>query len=131
MKLLIVDDHLCVRTLIRQLVTCPADEVRECTSGEEAVHVAREFTPDLVTMDLRLGRLGGIAATRALREACPSAQIVIVTSYDQPELRQAAAAAGAVHFVVKDNLLELQQVIPQLAAALTVVLARKPNGKKP
>jgi two-component system, NarL family, response regulator LiaR len=130
MKFLIVDDHLCVRALIRHLVTTPADEVRECTSGEEAVRVAREFMPDLVTMDIRLGKLNGIAATRALRDACPSAQIVVVTSYNQPELRQAAAAAGAVHFVVKDNLLELQQVIPQLAAAVTVVVARKQNAEK-
>jgi DNA-binding NarL/FixJ family response regulator len=125
MKFLIVDDHSGVRALIRSLVASPADDVRECASTEEALLVAREFEPDLVTMDVRLQKFDGIAATRALRELCPSARVVIVTSYDQPALRKQAAAAGAVHFVSKDNLLELRLLVPHLASILAEAAARR------
>jgi CheY-like chemotaxis protein len=115
MKLLIVDDHPGMRELIRQLAALPAGAVRECADGREAVEVAREFRPDLVTMDLRLPELGGIEATRALRAVCPAASVIIVTTYDQPAMREAATTAGATHFVAKDNLAELRPMLARLA----------------
>jgi CheY-like chemotaxis protein len=51
--------------------------------------------------------------------------VVIVTSYDQPALRKQAAAAGAVHFVSKDNLLELRLLVPHLASILAEAAARR------
>lgn len=117
MRLLIVDDHSAVRAMIRQISAPVVNEVRECSSGSEAVRVAREYKPDLITMDLRMPGIGGIDATRALRQACPSASVVIVTSYDEQPLRDAATTAGASHFIAKDNLAELEPLFARLAEA--------------
>ena len=48
---------------------------------------------------------------RAIREAHPAARVICVTSHDQPDFRRAAYEAGAVGFVVKDNLADLYLLI--------------------
>ncbi len=104
--------------MIRRLAALPADAVRECPSGEEAVRLVDEFTPDIVTMDLRLPGLGGLADTRAICASCPSVKVVMVSAFDQPDLRRAAADAGATGYVVKDNLSALQSLFSHCASAM-------------
>jgi DNA-binding NarL/FixJ family response regulator len=116
MTLLIVDDHAGVRTLIRQLAALPDSAVRECGSGEEALRLVRDLAPDVVTMDVRLPGLGGFATARAICMTHPAVKVVIVSSFDQPELRIAAHAAGAAGYVVKDNLNELHTLFLRFAA---------------
>src|SRR6266540_3051729 len=111
MKLMIVDDHAGIRNMIRPLLGGPDDTVVECALGEDAVKAARDFKPDYVTMDIRLPDLSGLEAARAIRAIHPPSRIVIVTSYDQPFLRQAAHEAGAFAYVVKDNLAELRSLL--------------------
>ncbi len=114
MKLMIVDDHAGVRTLIRQVVLQVGDEVCECESGDEAVQRARDFQPDFVTMDIRMPGMAVFDAARALHRVFASARIIIVTSYDQPDFRRAAANAGVAGYVIKENLSDLPQVISSL-----------------
>src|SRR5262245_20419262 len=111
MRLMIVDDHPGVRQLIRLLLATREDEVCECASGEEAVKRVASFKPERVTMDVSMPGVGGFEATRAIREAVPSACVLIVTSYDRPEMRQAAVESGASGFVVKENLTELPALL--------------------
>ncbi|MFO1478459.1 MAG: response regulator [Verrucomicrobiota bacterium] len=111
MKLMIVDDHAGVRDMIRQLASKPGDALCECSSGDEAVRVAPEFKPDFVTMDIRMPGMCSFTAARMIRQAHPDAQIVIVSSYDQPDLRRAAEEAGALGYVVKENLSVLPEMI--------------------
>src|SRR5450432_1101729 len=110
LKLLIVDDHPGVRKMIRLLAALPHGAVRECATGEAAVRLAVEFAPDVITMDLRLPGLSGLAATRAICTARPEVKVLIVSSFDQPDLRRATIAAGASGFVAKDNLDELRSL---------------------
>ena len=114
MKLLIVDDHAGVRALIRQLAAPLAVEVRECGSGAEALCIVRQFLPEIVTMDVRLPDLNGIEVVRTLRAENSATRFMIVTAHDQPELRTAAEAAGAVCFLPKDNLFELPGLLARL-----------------
>lgn len=111
MRLMIVDDHLGVRQLIRQFVATAQDTVCECASGDEAIRVAPEFKPDAVTMDVRMPGACGLTATRAIRAALPETRIIIVTSHDQPDLGHAAKEAGAAGFVLKDNLADLSTLL--------------------
>ena len=110
-KLMIVDDHAGVRTWIRELVALSSDEVCECASAEEAILAAPQFQPRCVTMDLRMPGLGGIGAVQALRSSNPAARIFVVSAFDGPDLRCAAAAAGAHRYVVKEDLAQLRAAV--------------------
>ena len=111
MKLMIVDDHPGVRNLIYQLLATRSDAVCECNTGIEAVRLAPYFQPDFVTVDLRMPGPDGLSTARALRHAHPEAKIIIVSGFDEPELRLAAKAAGAIAYVKKENLEELRAIV--------------------
>lgn len=111
MKLMIVDDHPGVRSMIRQLVAVAGDTVCECSTGEEAARLAGNFQPDCVTMDIRLPGLNGFDATRAVLAAHPSARVFIVTLFNPPSLQDDAAQAGAAGYVLKDNLASLRTTL--------------------
>ena len=101
-KLLIVEDHAETR---RELIRLLRDlaEIYECSDGTEAFSAYREHRPDWVLMDIRMEGMNGIAATREIKAVYPEARIVIVTGYDDAELRAAAARAGACGYVVKGD----------------------------
>ena len=111
MKLMIVDDHDGMRTMIRQLIAAPSDTVMECRSGDEAVGLLGEFKPDCVTMDVSMPGLCAFKTARAIREAHPTARVIFVSSHDQPDFRRAANEAGAAGYIVKDNLSDLYLLV--------------------
>jgi CheY-like chemotaxis protein len=104
MKLLIVEDNPSVRRILKMVTASVADEILECEDGNESVVVYRAERPDFVLMDINLGESNGILATQHIKEFDKHAKIIIVTNYDEPDLRQAAAEAGAIDFVVKEDL---------------------------
>ena len=107
MKLLIVDDHVGVRKLIRELLAALATEIRECVNGEEAVQAYAEFRPDFVIMDLHMPGLDGFEATCRIVEKNPRARVIAVSNFKHPGMVSLARRAGARHFVHKENLSEL------------------------
>jgi CheY-like chemotaxis protein len=118
MKLLIVDDNPQMCWMIRSVVADLAEAVAECGDGNEAVaaYAAQRFSAaDRVLMDLQMPRVGGLEATRRIRAAFPDARIIIVTQYDDPHWRAAATQAGACGYVLKENLLELRQMLKTLS----------------
>jgi DNA-binding NarL/FixJ family response regulator len=104
MKVLIVDDQ----TLIRDgLVTiCEhldgVDVVGTAGDGEAALAAVAEHGPDVVLMDLRMPRMDGIAATRAIRERHSRTNVIVLTTYSDDESISAALAAGALGYLTKD-----------------------------
>ena len=118
MKILIVDDNPQMCWMIRAVVADLAEAVAECGDGDEAVaaYAAQQFSAaDRVLMDLQMPRVGGLEATRRIRAAFPDARIIIVTQYDDPHWRAAASRAGACGYVLKENLLELRQMLKTLS----------------
>lgn len=111
MKVMVVEDHAPMRTLIRNALRLPDADVIECASGSEAVARYAETHPDWVTMDCRMEPIDGITATVRLRACDPRARIVIVTSWDDPALRLAARAAGAEEYLLKDHLHRLAEIV--------------------
>lgn len=110
---LLVDDNASMRALIRNLLEETGPVVHECSDGETAVELYGRVHPDVVLMDMKMGRMDGLAATRAIRRSDPSACVVIVTEMADAGSRAAAAEAGASGFLPKQNLLDL----PALLAA--------------
>ena len=113
-KILVVDDNAAVRKLIRQVVSEIADEVYECFDGDQSLLAYRDLCPDLVLMDVRMPSMDGLTATRHLKATYPAAKVVIVTDYDDDEVRLAAKEAGACGYALKQNLMVLGDVIKSL-----------------
>jgi len=115
MKLLIVDDNAAVRRLIRSILQRLADEIYECGDGADALSAYIAQRPDVVLMDIRMREVDGIQATTQIRAVDPAARILIVTDYDDKDLRHASMRAGACGYVLKDNLLDLVRLLDQPA----------------
>jgi two-component system response regulator DegU len=111
LKFLIAEDSPQMRRLMRTLVEDIAVEVHECTSGQEAVRRYFEVKPDWVLMDLQMRDGDGLTATREICRREPEARIVIVTEFDEDELRQAAVDAGAFAYMLKENLLRIRNLV--------------------
>ena len=110
-KLLVVDDNPGVRKVIRNLLASVAREICECGDGAGVLTLFRRERPDFVLMDIQMEGVNGIIATRQIKAADPTARIIIVTDYDQADLREAAYQAGACGYVLKENLLDLVEVL--------------------
>ena len=114
---MIVDDNPDMRRLIRSIVGDLAGSVYECADGAQAFQAYATHEPDWVLMDIEMGPLDGITATREIKSAFPAAQIVIVTEYDDPDWRQEARNAGACAYVLKDNLPEVRRILQARSVA--------------
>ena len=113
MLIQIVDDSSNMREAIKSVLGGLSAEFIESSDGDEAVQQYSSCKPDLVIMDIRMERMDGITAIRAIRTLTPESQIVVVTQYDDDDIRRAAQDAGAAGYVLKDDLSDLLQYIDQ------------------
>jgi two-component system response regulator DegU len=97
--------------MIRQFLSDLAAEISEADDGESALDAYAAFLPDWVLMDIEMKHTNGIVATERIRAAYPQARIVIVTNYDDENLRERATAAGACAYILKENLLALRSML--------------------
>ncbi len=103
-SLLITDDHALVRQGIRAFLELQPDltVIGEADSGETAVRMAAELVPDVMLMDLVMPGIGGVEATRQVKQVSPHSQIIVLTSYHEDEYIFPALRAGALSYVLKD-----------------------------
>ena len=110
--LLIVDDSVRMRATVRSLLSpSGAQVVGECGTGAEAVTMYADLRPDWVLMDIAMPGMDGITATQRIRAEHPTAKVIIVTDFGDAALQSAAAEAGAVAYVRKDNLMSILEII--------------------
>ena len=104
-----------MRAMIRSLIAPSVEVVAECGSGEESIELYARHHPDVVLMDVELeggeAGLDGISATAEICSRDPLAHIVIVTAHDDARVRTAAVRAGAKGFVLKENVLDLIELL--------------------
>jgi DNA-binding NarL/FixJ family response regulator len=107
-RVLLADDQPLVRAGLRVLLADTADieVVAEAATGAEAVRQVRETRPDVVLMDIRMPGMDGIEATRIIAAGPETAQVVVLTTFDDDDHVYAALRAGASGFLVKDMALE-------------------------
>ena len=130
-RVLIADDHpLLRRGLLTILLTEDGMElVGEAVDGEEAIAKARELQPDVVLLDLVMPRVGGLEAIKAIKQVCPTARILILTSFSEEEQIFAALRAGASGYMLKDlagdDLLKAIRDVHRGGSSLHPAVARK------
>jgi DNA-binding NarL/FixJ family response regulator len=102
-KVMIVDDHPLMRVGVASIVNARADMavVAQTGTGEEAVVLFAEHRPDVTLMDLRLPKMSGVNAIRAIRSSFPAARFVVLTTYEGDEDIHRALEAGAKGYVIK------------------------------
>ncbi|HEX6187371.1 MAG TPA: response regulator transcription factor [Pyrinomonadaceae bacterium] len=111
LNFLIVEDNQPMRNLIRSMISDLAGNVTECDDGANALASYSQCRPDWVLMDIRMKELDGISATRQIKASYPDANIMIVTDYDNQNMREAAREAGACEYVTKENLLDVRRIL--------------------
>ena len=101
-RVLVVEDHRMLReALVELLEQAGFDVAGQAADGADAVALAKQLTPDVVLMDLRMPVLGGLDATRLIRDACPATQVVLLTAFESPALQRQAEEAGCFAYLVK------------------------------
>ena len=103
-RVLIVDDHPVTREGLHAALDLSEDVevVGEAQSGEEAVEQARVLSPDIVYMDVRMPGMGGIEATKAIREASPDTRVILFTVDESRASISEAIQAGVSGYLLKD-----------------------------
>src|SRR5262249_32695660 len=118
-NVLIVDDDVAIRTSLADAVAewTPGGEVRVAGDASEALLRVAERVPDLVRSDVRMPGSTGLDLLRLLRERAPSADVVLMTAYDDMNTVVAAMREGALDFVLKPIALEaLHELVERVFA---------------
>jgi len=101
-RILIVDDTLFMRTLLKNILFSGGHEiVGEAGDGTEAVEKYQALKPDLVTMDVVMPKMNGIEALKEIKKFDPSAKVVMCTAVGQEQMVKLAIKTGARGYVVK------------------------------
>ena len=122
-RLMLADDHRMLREgLSRSMREEGFDIVAEARNGAEAVQLATQVKPDVILMDVTMPELDGVEACRQIRDAFPSARIVMLTMHADQDVLANAIRAGASGYLVKDcSTNEIASAVRMAAAGDTAL----------
>jgi DNA-binding NarL/FixJ family response regulator len=102
--LIVDDDHLMRAGLVELLSTDPGIEiVGQAATGRQAVELAKLMQPHVAVLDLIMPDLSGLEATRQIRRASPTTEVLIFTMHQTEELVREALSAGARGYLMKSD----------------------------
>ena len=103
-RVLLVDDYQAVLEGLQRMLALDKtiEVVGVAQSGEEAISKAMALSPDVVTMDVQMCGLDGIATTRQLKAKMPRLNVLMLTMYGEPRIRD-AIEAGVSGYILKDS----------------------------
>jgi two-component system chemotaxis response regulator CheY len=101
-RILIVDDAAFMRMMIRDILSKNGFEVvGEAQDGSQAIEKFKELRPDLITMDITMPEMDGIAALKEIKKVDPAAKVIMCSAMGQQAMVIDAIQAGAKDFIVK------------------------------
>lgn len=144
-RVLLADDHDLVRTGMRRLLddVTSIEVVAEATTGEEAVNLCRELSPQVVLMDINMPGMGGLEATKKILQHNADIKVIVVTMSEDEIMAQSLLKAGAAGYLTKGCLIKeivhaIKEVIaqrryltPQIATQLALAGTRPDKTQSP
>jgi two-component system chemotaxis response regulator CheY len=113
--ILVVDDSSIMRKMIKQtLIRAGHTVVGEAKSGDDAVALYRGLNPELVTMDITMRGMDGIAAAKAILEYDAGARIIMLSNLDEDKFSKEAAQIGAKGYINKHKTADILDLIDRL-----------------
>lgn len=101
-RILVTDDAAFMRMMLKSILLGGGHEViAEAENGEQAIECYKQHAPDVVTMDITMPLMDGIAAVRSIKESYPQAKILMCSAMGQQSMVMEAVKAGAKGFIVK------------------------------
>jgi len=104
-RVLIADDETLIRSGLQLMLESQTDlrVIAEAVDGEDAVHLATTYRPDVILMDIQMPRMSGIEATRKITNGDDPPRVVMLTTFGNDENVYQALRAGASGFLLKDS----------------------------
>lgn len=134
-RVLLVDDHALFRRGLATLLQGQEgfEVVGEAKDGHEALEKAKELMPDVILMDIYMPEMGGLEATRQIKEALPYVKIVILTVSEEDQNLFEAIKAGAQGYLLKKiepgELIEMLKGVSRGEAPISRAMAAKILGE--
>lgn len=101
-KVLIVDDSMFMRQVLRNILTRAGHEVvGEAETGEKALQELKKIKPDLITLDLVMPGMGGMEALRKMKAGAGGPKVLVVSAVGQQAEITQAISLGASDYLVK------------------------------
>lgn len=107
-KLLLVDDHDLVRTAIARMLSDISDlqVLGQASSGEQAYSMLADLEPHVVLMDIRMPGIGGLEATRKIKQRFPQVKVLALSAYADDPFPTRLLQAGASGYLTKGSCIE-------------------------
>lgn len=113
---LICDDDPVVRGVVAEMVQAHGWEPAETATARGALLLTELLGPDLVIMDVALAGMSGLEASARIRTECPTARILVLSSFEVPP--ETCRRVGAIGAIAKDELPRLESVLDELQPAM-------------
>ena len=98
----VVDDSAVMRKLVSTMLSnIGFNVIGEANSGESGVQLYTELRPDIITLDVIMGKISGLDALKQIMEIDKSAQVIMISSMAQKPIVQEAVSCGAKGFIIK------------------------------
>jgi two-component system response regulator HydG len=111
-KILVVDDDMSLRKMLEAVLTDDGYEVKEADDGQQAIEAVEEQFYDLILMDIRMARMGGIEALKLIKKLSPGIPVILMTAYASVETAREALKSGAFDYLTKPlDIDELKLII--------------------
>jgi two-component system chemotaxis response regulator CheY len=100
-KILVVDDAVFMRTVLKNILVGEGYEIVEAGNGIEAIEEFKEHNPDLITMDITMPEMDGIVALKEILKIDANAKVCMVSAMGQESIILESVKSGAKDFIVK------------------------------
>jgi len=104
-KVLIIDGSPIFRTALKEVLQISKGDVqiREASEARKALEIVNRESPAVIFIDIALPEGNGLKLLQEIKRISPQARIIVLTSYDSAEYREASTQRGAEHFLSKEH----------------------------